>query len=173
MKMVYPPKVILLKANKPHHKSFPLMNLKTQNMNKTVVAICFFITSLTMSRNISVLTYNIKYDNPSCAINNWDNRKAFLISQLNYNHTEVFGTQEGLLHQLEDIKYGLNDYGYVGKVRHFGDESGEFTAMFYNAKKELNALQTIPFGCQKNQINPLMDGMQPITASVLLEYFNY
>lgn len=104
-------------------------------MNKTVVAICFFITSLTMSRNISVLTYNIKYDNPSYAINNWDNRKAFLISQLNYNHPDVFGTQEGLLHQLEDFKYGLNDYGYIGKGRDFGDERGDFPAIFYNAKR--------------------------------------
>ena len=104
-------------------------------MNKTVVAICFFITSLTMSRNISVLTYNIKYDNPSYAISNWDNRKAFLISQLNYNHPDVFGTQEGLLHQLEDFKYGLNDYGYIVKGRDFGDERGDFPAIFYNAKR--------------------------------------
>ena len=104
-------------------------------MNKIVVAICFFITSFTMAQNISVLTYNIKYDNPSDAINSWDNRKAFLISQLNYNHPDVFGTQEGLFHQLEDIKIGLRSYEYIGKGRDFGDKRGEYTAIFYNEKR--------------------------------------
>lgn len=104
-------------------------------MNKISIAICFLISSLITAQNISVLTYNIKYENPSDAENNWENRKDFLISQLNYNRPDVFGTQEGMFDQLEDIKQELDGYEYFGKGRDFGDEKGEFTAVFYNSKK--------------------------------------
>ncbi|RIV42231.1 endonuclease/exonuclease/phosphatase family protein [Flagellimonas pelagia] len=86
-------------------------------------------------QTIDVITYNIRYDNPNDKPNNWDNRKAFLISQLQFYAPDVFGTQEGLVHQLKDIDEGLEDYTYVGIGRDHGDDRGEFSALFYNTKK--------------------------------------
>lgn len=93
-----------------------------------------FLTLALNAQDLSVLTYNIKYDDPKDTINGWNNRKEFLISQLNYNHPDIFGTQEGLFNQLEDIKAGLIDYEFFGVGRDFGDKKGEHTALFYNSK---------------------------------------
>src|SRR5690606_6998276 len=87
------------------------------------------------AQSLEVMTYNIRYDNPDDAPNDWDNRKEFLISQLRFHAPDVFGVQEGLVHQLRDIDRGLTDYAYFGVGRDRGDDRGEFTAMFYNTAK--------------------------------------
>ncbi|THV58203.1 endonuclease/exonuclease/phosphatase family protein [Flagellimonas alvinocaridis] len=84
------------------------------------------------AQTIDVMTYNIRYDNPNDNPNHWDNRKDFLISQLNFYAPDVFGIQEGLINQLKDMDNGLEDYTYFGIGRDHGDERGEFTAIFYN-----------------------------------------
>ncbi len=100
----------------------------------------FFIFSflfsclIVSSQTIDVISYNIRYDNPDDAPNNWDNRKEFLIAQLNFYRPDVFGIQEGLIHQVKEIDSGLEDYAYFGVGRDFGDERGEHTAIFYNTK---------------------------------------
>jgi len=103
---------------------------------KNLFFIGVFLLSLTINgQSFSVLTYNLKYDNPKDSINGWENRKEFLISQLDYNHPDIFGTQEGLYHQLEDIKQGLKEYDFFGLGRDFGDKRGEFSAIFYNTNR--------------------------------------
>ncbi|WP_417360672.1 endonuclease/exonuclease/phosphatase family protein [Galbibacter sp.] len=90
------------------------------------------ICGVVSAQDLKVMSYNIKYDNPSDTANNWENRKAFLISQLNYYDVDVIGTQEGLHHQLEDIKSVLKPYDYVGIGRDKGNTEGEYSAIFYN-----------------------------------------
>lgn len=103
---------------------------------KKIVSIFILLFTLTISaQEISVMTYNIKYDEFSDTINGWNNRKDFLISQLNFNQPDIFGTQEGLHHQLIEIEKGLTDYKFFGIGRDFGDTRGEYTALFYNTKK--------------------------------------
>lgn len=104
---------------------------------KTICTALFAISTFfnVQSQTIDVISYNIRYDNPNDAPNNWDNRKDFLIGQLNFYAPDVFGTQEGLVHQLKDIDMGLEDYTYFGIGRDHGDDRGEFTAIFYNTKK--------------------------------------
>jgi len=87
------------------------------------------------AQGITVLSYNIRLDVASDSLNRWDNRKDFLIGQLNFNEPEVFGIQEGLLHQLEEIKNGMPEYTYIGKGREDGLKNGEFSAIFYNQDK--------------------------------------
>ncbi|MGB5821725.1 MAG: endonuclease/exonuclease/phosphatase family protein [Saonia sp.] len=84
---------------------------------------------------MSVITYNIKYDNPKDSLNSWDNRKDFLVSQLKFYGPDIFGTQEGLIHQLKDIEKGLDNYTFIGTGRDKGDNTGEFCAIFYNQNK--------------------------------------
>lgn len=104
-------------------------------MNKVILlaAICF--TEVIFGQAINVLTYNIKYDNPKDSLNHWDNRKGFLISQLNFYAPDIFGTQEGLIHQLKDIEKGLDGYTFFGIGRDNGDDEGEFSAIFYHPDK--------------------------------------
>ena len=93
--------------------------------------ICGFVNA----QDLKVMSYNIKYDNPSDTANNWENRKEFLISQLHYYAADVFGTQEGLHNQLEDIKSALPRYDYVGVGRDNGNTEGEYSAIFYDTEQ--------------------------------------
>ncbi|SDQ63984.1 endonuclease/exonuclease/phosphatase family protein [Flagellimonas zhangzhouensis] len=105
-------------------------------MKKIIFLLCALVTVLNAkSQTIDVISYNIRYDNPDDAPNNWDNRKAFLISQLNFYNPDVFGIQEGLIHQVKEIDEGLADYAYFGIGRDHGDERGEHTAVFYNTTR--------------------------------------
>jgi endonuclease/exonuclease/phosphatase family metal-dependent hydrolase len=100
------------------------------------------------AQNITVLTYNIRLDVASDSLNRWDNRKDFLIGQLNFYEPQVFGVQEGLLHQLEEIKSGMPGFTYIGKGREDGLKNGEFSAIFYNTH-ELELLEENTFWLSK------------------------
>ena len=84
--------------------------------------------------SIKVMSYNIKFDDKNDAVNNWDNRKEDVVGLLNYHKPLIFGTQEGLLHQLEYIKSGLSGFEYIGVARDDGKQKGEYSALFYNTK---------------------------------------
>ncbi|MEM7381787.1 MAG: endonuclease/exonuclease/phosphatase family protein, partial [Bacteroidota bacterium] len=101
----------------------------------TITVVAFSLFGLVLKgQTISSMTYNIRYDNPKDGLSSWDNRKAMLISQLNFYTPDVFGTQEAMAHQLADIKSGLKGYEFTGKGRDDGKEAGEFSAIFYNSK---------------------------------------
>ncbi len=106
--------------------------------------ICFFFFSSGIAQDLSVLTYNLRYDTEADGENRWDNRKDFLIAQLRFYRPDVFGTQEGMVHQLKAIEAGLGDYGFVGKGRDRGTDEGEFSAIFYN-KYRVNLLSDSTF----------------------------
>ena len=86
------------------------------------------------------MTYNIRYDNPNDGVNQWNNRKEVLLSQINYYQPDILGTQEGLVNQVKWLDEKLDSYDYVGTGR--ADEKevgeGEYCAIFYNKKKFLN-----------------------------------
>ncbi|WP_375324896.1 endonuclease/exonuclease/phosphatase family protein [Flagellimonas sp. GZD32] len=105
-------------------------------MKKTILLLLAVVSVLSAkSQTIDIISYNIRYDNPDDAPNNWDNRKEFLISQLNFYNPDVFGIQEGLIHQVKEIDKGLPEYTYFGVGRDHGDERGEHTAIFYNQER--------------------------------------
>ncbi len=102
------------------------------------------ISSGIMAQDIKVLTYNVRLDVESDMENSWENRKEFLIGQLNFYNPTVFGTQEGFKHQLEAIKNGMTNYTYIGKGRDDGKEEGEYSAIFYDTNS-LDLLQNDTF----------------------------
>lgn len=107
--------------------------MKQRNL---ITLMLFLIMALNLNaQNLTVVSYNIRLDVASDSLNRWDNRKDFLIGQLNFHEPEVFGIQEGLLHQLEEIKKGMPGYNYLGKGREDGLKNGEFSAIFYNSEK--------------------------------------
>ncbi|MBS9461081.1 endonuclease/exonuclease/phosphatase family protein [Flagellimonas sp. 389] len=113
-------------------------------MKITIFFNLLLISQIVLGQQLDVLTYNIRYDNPRDSINGWDQRKDFLISQLNFYAPDVFGTQEGLIHQLKDIENGLDDYAFTGVGRDQGDDKGEFCAIFYD-KDRLELLENNTF----------------------------
>ena len=108
-------------------------------MKKLKLFILLFLISTTFlfPQKISVMTYNLRYDNPKDSNNSWQHRKEFILGQLKYYKPDIIGTQEGLKHQINWLDKNLIDYKYVGvgraDVKEVGD--GEYSAIFYNKKK--------------------------------------
>ncbi|MFD1616152.1 endonuclease/exonuclease/phosphatase family protein [Gelatiniphilus marinus] len=86
------------------------------------------------SQKLNVITYNIRLDVASDGENAWANRKGFLSSQVQFYSPDILGVQEARPNQMTDLKEVLKDYKTIGIGRD-GYNKGEFSAIFYNAKK--------------------------------------
>ena len=86
------------------------------------------------SQDLTVMSFNIRYDNKNDQENSWDNRKEGVVKLLAKYHPEIIGIQEALFHQLDYIQANLSNYSYIGVGRD-GVKNGEFSAIFYDASK--------------------------------------
>ena len=106
-------------------------------MKRLPFVILFFGASISLhAQTLRVATYNLRYANPgdSVAGNGWQQRCPILAGQVLFHDFDIFGTQEGLYRQLEELKAALPDYTYIGVGRDDGAQGGEHSAIFY--KKE-------------------------------------
>ena len=97
-----------------------------------------FLASLFVSTTswcqTSMISYNIKYDNKSDTINNWNFRKEKLVQLIEYYEPSVVGMQEVLYNQLTYINDHLKNFNYVGVGRDDGKTKGEFSPIFYDSR---------------------------------------
>ena len=84
---------------------------------------------------LSIISFNIKYDNRSDKINNWDIRKDEIINLILSESPSFIGIQEGLLNQIQYLKGSLPKYEYIGVGRDDGKLKGEFCAIYYDSSK--------------------------------------
>lgn len=92
---------------------------------------------------LNVATYNLRYNTPNDGVNAWPNRKEMVKSLVRYHDFDVFGTQEALRGQLEDVAE-LKEFGFLGKGRDDGKQAGEHSAIFYR-KDRLKVLDSGDF----------------------------
>lgn len=98
----------------------------------------FTVTSLASGAwPLYVGTYNIRNHNSDddARGDRWENRCRVITEQINFEHPDVFGTQEVLHHQLGDLLDGLDGYGYIGVGRDDGKTAGEYAAIFYDKNR--------------------------------------
>ncbi|GBF19979.1 MULTISPECIES: endonuclease/exonuclease/phosphatase family protein [Arenibacter] len=95
----------------------------------------FIIPKTSFSQTTNLISFNIRYDNTSDTINNWNKRKASLASLIQHYDADIVGIQEGLHHQVDYLNNALNGYSYVGVGRDDGQQKGEYSAIFYNSDK--------------------------------------
>lgn len=93
-----------------------------------------FAFSSLKAQSLQVATYNIRFDNPNDHGNLWKDRSVHLINQIKFHQMDIIGTQEGLFHQLEEMKENLG-FPYIGVGRDKGKTEGEFSAVFFNPDK--------------------------------------
>lgn len=102
--------------------------------------ICCFLGSVCLltaniiAQKVNVATYNIRYDNPNDGENVWQSRAPYVAALVQFHDFDVWGTQEGLYHQLVDLQKLLPSFSYYGIGRDDGKIAGEHSAIFY--KKE-------------------------------------
>ncbi|WP_199851456.1 endonuclease/exonuclease/phosphatase family protein [Parabacteroides pacaensis] len=91
-------------------------------------------TTAVVNKIIRIASYNLRLDTSNDGDKAWKYRKDMLKTVVRVNNFDIFGTQEGFLHQLNDI-LELKEYAYIGKGRDDGDEAGEHCAIFYKKKR--------------------------------------
>ncbi len=113
-------------------------------MKRTLLAL-FFITlgwSAFAQKAITpttVMSFNIRYNNPGDGENNWTNRRERVVQKMNLDFADIMGLQEVLADQLEYLDSTLVDYHWVGVGRDDGKSAGEFAPIFY--KKDVFTLK--------------------------------
>lgn len=107
-------------------------------MRKILVLEVFVLLNLIVGASnlprttLRVATFNIRYDNPDDGINMWKLRKDSVSSFLAKQGLGVFGLQEVLYNQLQDLKQALPEYNVLGLGRDDGKTKGEYSPVFYN-----------------------------------------
>lgn len=94
-----------------------------------------FITVMSQSTAISVMTYNIWYANPDAGENIWENRRDGVVQTIMDQKTDIAGLQEVLYPQLKYLEEKLGDFGWVGVGRDDGKQKGEFAPIFYRKQR--------------------------------------
>ena len=64
-----------------------------------------------------------------------DNVIPTLPKLVQFHGFDIFGTQEGKYHQLQDLKNAMPGYDYIGVGRDDGKQAGEYSAIFYRTGK--------------------------------------
>jgi endonuclease/exonuclease/phosphatase family metal-dependent hydrolase len=105
---------------------------------KTLMTAFFFMLLTTASmgqKSLNVLTFNIRFDNPKDAPNDWPNRKDKVTSQILFHEADIIGIQEALHGQLLDMENGMPGYKFTGVGRDDGGQKGEYSCIFYNTNR--------------------------------------
>ena len=119
-------------------------------MKKLLFIALFSILTLSISaQEMLVGSYNIRYKNRNDSLNGnvWTKRCQVICDQVNFMNPLIFGTQEVLYGQLQDLLANLDGYDYIGIGRDDGERGGEHEAIFYK-KNQLTLLDSGNFWCR-------------------------
>ena len=89
------------------------------------------------AQSLYVGSYNVRYQNDGDARegNGWAQRGPVLAALVSVEHPDIFGTQEVLKSQLDDLTAWLPDYDHIGVGRDDGQHGGEHEAIFYDRNR--------------------------------------
>ncbi len=109
-------------------------------MKKKLLAVCLVLIcsiSLLNAQKLNVATYNIRNDNrgDSIAGNGWVQRCPVVCELIQFHDFDIFGSQEVLNNQLNDMLAGLPNFAYIGVGRDDGKTAGEYAPIFYKKDK--------------------------------------
>ena len=113
------------------------------------------VTTLTKAQDMKVASYNLRYDNKNDSLNGngWEQRSPAVIALIRFHDFDIFGTQEGLKNQLDDISNALPQYARYGRGRDDGIDKGEHSAIFYK-KEEFTLLKKGDFWLSQTPDKP-------------------
>ena len=119
------------------------------------IALFAILAFSTTAQEMLVGSYNIRYKNRNDSLNGnvWTKRCQVICDQVNFMRPLIFGTQEVLYGQLQDLLKGLDGYDYIGIGRDDGDKAGEHEAIFYK-KNQLTLLDSGNFWLSETPEKP-------------------
>jgi endonuclease/exonuclease/phosphatase family metal-dependent hydrolase len=101
---------------------------------------------------LRVASYNLRMDTSADSLNAWSYRKDAVKALIQFHDFDLVGTQEGFLHQLQDI-CELPAYACTGSGRDDGKEAGEHSAIIYK-KDKFTILESGDFWLRENPDEP-------------------
>ncbi|MBO3270211.1 endonuclease/exonuclease/phosphatase family protein [Hymenobacter defluvii] len=124
-------------------------------LKQTLLASLLFLSTATTlsAQTLKLATYNIRYDNKNDTANAWSKRVPYLTKLVRFQDFDVFGTQEVLYNQLQDMAGQLPGYAHVGVGRDDGKQAGEFSTIFYK-KDKFDLLQQGTFWLSPTSATP-------------------
>ena len=103
-------------------------------------SVFFFLSMLVLAANsygqqLRIATYNLRFDNPRDSGNLWVDRAPVVSELIRFHDFDIFGTQEALKNQLDDVSKALPYYSRFGHGRDDGKEKGEHSAIYYKTER--------------------------------------
>lgn len=109
---------------------------------RKIMGLLVFTIPSILQAQLTVISFNIRYDNPADSQNAWSYRRHSLSEFVLKQNPDIVGLQEVLPHQIQDLDSMLNShsdpslaFSWVGVGREDGQQNGEFCPIFYNRKK--------------------------------------
>ena len=93
-----------------------------------------FAVQISPAQSLRVMTYNIRLDVASDGENSWSKRKEYLVSQVRFYEPDVWGVQEALPNQMDDLSKLMPEYSHIGTGRDAGG-TGEASAVFFKRNR--------------------------------------
>ena len=94
----------------------------------------FFMLPLLLAA-VEVISFNIRYDNPSDGQNSWPIRNSAVQKYLLQSKVDFIGLQEVLPSQLDDLQLRLTDYSSISRTREADEQIGESTPIFFHRER--------------------------------------
>jgi endonuclease/exonuclease/phosphatase family metal-dependent hydrolase len=104
-------------------------------MKRILFYLFLFSSQLLTAQDVDVITYNIRVNIPSDGVNAWPKRSDQIAALLQFHQPDIFGLQEALIGQIEDLQAKLPKMKWIGLGRDDGKKAGEFSPIFYNSEK--------------------------------------
>lgn len=108
--------------------------VKPITMKNVALVLILLFAANASAQNLRVMTYNIRLDVAVDGDNDWNHRKDFFSSQIQFYAPDIFGIQEALPNQVADLENNLRNYDHVGIGRD-GEGKGEASAIFYDNRR--------------------------------------
>ena len=125
-------------------------------MRKQLIALLTFFLSATAfgqeMTDIKVSSFNLRMDTPRDSINAWPNIKEMVKSLIQYHDFDIIGTQEGFIHQLQDLME-MPGFAFIGAGRDDGKQGGEHSAILYKTDR-FEVLESGDFWLRENPDEP-------------------
>lgn len=106
-------------------------------MKSLILSMVLFASALHAAEplDLGVMSFNVRFANPLDGVNFWPNRKDLAVETIRESGADVIGLQEALHQQLVDLKNALPGFDWVGVGRDDGKNTGEYSAILYNADR--------------------------------------
>lgn len=125
-------------------------------MKKLLIVLCTFFLYATAfgqeAGEMKVSSFNLRMDTSNDGVNAWPNRKEMVKSLIQYHDFDIIGTQEGFIHQLNDL-LEMPGFAFIGAGRDDGKQGGEHSAILYKTDR-FEVLESGDFWLRENPEEP-------------------